>query len=505
MIRPLFNINGGVAAEPYFVESFKAGYESAGGTWANSVSAILEGYVNINAANLSGYNVYCNNYSGWQDYIYDILRAYNKLKMEDSMLCVVPAGSNYPQYYWSIEHSDAFVVCGSGKYVNQSAYSCDFFDIDPYGGGDTPITYIYQGGKQYTIAYINRTSSSTIVLGISANFTDLGFEHGVPIRISALSGTNISPLPSGLKWLTYAGYSSTSIGEMHLTATTTAGTIGSNQAVTSGIIKLGTSDSNTFFRMSSVIIPYSDYGIYIKDVEGFANNPNGLFSIIDANTDGYWNKFEIAHQVGSGAYSASGLGTARVDTESYSTPYIAGKLSYIKDTLNCSWWEVKYRAQKTSSFALTGNQQNKDFRNGYGLIDVRKAINYKGEIPPDPYIIPKINTLSSSFSNYGSDGITRIYRISFNAKNNISYEYYTLKNFENPNSLSGTLETSSWDDVHPNAYFTDIFQPVYKQQSKYILKLKNVFEYQSTTGEFEIKYFKYKKIKIKKTVRRNLY
>jgi len=64
---------------------------------------------------------------------------------------------------------------------------------------------------------------------------------------------------------------------------------------------------------------------------------------------------------------------------SYSPGRICGKLGRIKDALNCSTWEARYRARMT-----TGQSWTK--YNGYGRIDVDAAIAYEGEIPTDPYL-----------------------------------------------------------------------------------------------------------------------
>jgi len=75
------------------------------------------------------------------------------------------------------------------------------------------------------------------------------------------------------------------------------------------------------------------------------------------------------------------------DESSYSTGIILGKLLKIKDTLNCSWWEARYRARKTA----VRNESNRvtsewDLYNGYGIINVIDAINYNDEIISDPFL-----------------------------------------------------------------------------------------------------------------------
>lgn len=75
------------------------------------------------------------------------------------------------------------------------------------------------------------------------------------------------------------------------------------------------------------------------------------------------------------------------DASSYSNGVVFGKLLKIKDTLNCTWWEARYRARATA-LQTESNRLNAgwDLYNGYGKIDVAKAIAYKGVIPIDPYL-----------------------------------------------------------------------------------------------------------------------
>lgn len=70
------------------------------------------------------------------------------------------------------------------------------------------------------------------------------------------------------------------------------------------------------------------------------------------------------------------------DYSSYSNGYIAGQLLYIKDTLDCTMWEARYRAR------MTGSENGIwDSNNGFGLIDVASAIAYSGEIAQDPFYV----------------------------------------------------------------------------------------------------------------------
>jgi hypothetical protein len=73
------------------------------------------------------------------------------------------------------------------------------------------------------------------------------------------------------------------------------------------------------------------------------------------------------------------------DYSSFSNPYIAAQILFIAETLNCSIWEARQRARETGS-------KNGIFHatDGYGFIDVKKAIEYTYKIY-EP--IPKIKML----------------------------------------------------------------------------------------------------------------
>ena len=75
------------------------------------------------------------------------------------------------------------------------------------------------------------------------------------------------------------------------------------------------------------------------------------------------------------------------DQSSFSNGIILGKLLFLKDLLNCTWWEARYRARMTARRAEENRNTNMwDLHNGYGHIDVDSAINYEGLIPLDPYL-----------------------------------------------------------------------------------------------------------------------
>lgn len=368
-----------IADDPYCDESFVAGYESVGGIWTGSQST-LEYQSVSNLYDTSHYNDY------------DIL-TYNSLPGNElfrystnsskGLLYVLPSGSNfYKDKTYEYTHPVDPVICGSGYNSNITGYGCEFWDRDPFGYNDTILTVI-QGGTQFAITGISRLSSTQIRITIAGNDSnEARFEHGVPIRISGLSGTDISPLPSGLYYLSYG-----SNHNLYFDFTTSSGTIGTLQTPSSGTFKYGTNDSYAFFRTSSFNLFFPNLGYTIYGVNGFSNNPNGEYGITNwVNIDGYGDKFELIHNLGTGAYT--GGGHTSFNSQSYSTPYIAGKLSFIRDSIShlysreCTWWEARYRARMTASGGGVY-----DSISGYGRIDVLKAINYKGKIPADPYNI----------------------------------------------------------------------------------------------------------------------
>jgi len=73
---------------------------------------------------------------------------------------------------------------------------------------------------------------------------------------------------------------------------------------------------------------------------------------------------------------------------SYTNPIVAAKMLTIKTTLDCTWWESRFRARITATRTLithpNGEYWNKN--NGFGIINVEDAINYNGNIPRDPFI-----------------------------------------------------------------------------------------------------------------------
>ncbi len=74
------------------------------------------------------------------------------------------------------------------------------------------------------------------------------------------------------------------------------------------------------------------------------------------------------------------IGTDVQDYSSFANPYIAGQIAAIMDICNCNHWEARYRARMTGS--KNGVWHETD---GFGFINILKAVTYKGEIPADPW------------------------------------------------------------------------------------------------------------------------
>lgn len=73
---------------------------------------------------------------------------------------------------------------------------------------------------------------------------------------------------------------------------------------------------------------------------------------------------------------------------SLSNGRIAGKLMNIRNTLNCTWWEARYRARITADRTLLTHPDGEYWNenNGFGIVNVAAAIAYAGSIPADPFL-----------------------------------------------------------------------------------------------------------------------
>jgi len=120
------------------------------------------------------------------------------------------------------------------------------------------------------------------------------------------------------------------------------------------------------------------FAVNLSGVTGYSNNPNGLKLVSAFVEDNTYSKFKIIHNTVSGNFKKGGI--AEMYYQSYSHAYIAGKLAFIKDSLNCTWWEARYRMRMTS-----GNNGTFDKYDGYGKPNVAAALAYSGVIMEDPF------------------------------------------------------------------------------------------------------------------------
>jgi hypothetical protein len=140
------------------------------------------------------------------------------------------------------------------------------------------------------------------------------------------------------------------------------------------------------------------------------------------------------------------------DISSYSNGVVAGKLLKIRDTLNCGWWEARYRARMTADRNESNRPSGTIWHeyNGYGKINIGSAVAYSGEIIPDEFInnniminktldidIAKVNECNFSFIK----GDT--FRLVINVKNN--GEVFILTDYT-PILTAMKLDTSTTAD-----------------------------------------------------------
>jgi hypothetical protein len=459
--------------DPYCDESFILGYESAGGTWTGELT-FLENQSNehvLDSLHPDNYDVLTINYTPLDN----ILR-YTP-NSSRGLQYILPSGSNnYLDRTGTNVHSVP-IICGSGFFSNVTGYGCEFWDRDPFGYNDTIINII-QGGTVFNITGITRVSSTQIMLTIAGNVDNAaGFEHGIPIRISGLSGTDISPLPSGLYYLSDAGSNN-----LYFNFSTTSGTLSTVQNPSAGTFKYGTNDNYTFIRTTNWNLFFINFGYTIYGVTGFENNPNGDFGIANwVNEDSYGDKFEIVHNLGAGTYTGGGHTT--FNSQSYSTPYIAGKISFIKDSVSnrysreCSWWEARYRARMTASGGGVF-----DTISGYGRIDVMAAINYRGNIPDDPF------TTLGNIGNISAERRGNYINVEFEpVENALYYDVYLNQKLMNTFSVESGIYSKSYSLAYRNRRYPN---SVY-----YIARRGDQLSKESEKAVIQLPYFRRIKIK----------
>jgi hypothetical protein len=347
------------------------------GTWSGTVT-VLE---NISTGSIDedfvttylnqGYEMLLRNTALMDAY----LSVYN-YAIENGMLFVVPVGSNnYHSQYTDFDNLYSVVLCGSGvrDYGNATAYNCMFYDCAPAELNDYTIKDIRQCGTSYNITHVARLSSSRLGIKLDGYNTEAllrsigifmylnvnGTNHSeLPMYFAGLTGTDITSLPSGIKYISYVGN-----GYFEIYHTTSAGTLTTYQAVTGGTVKFGSNDSTeVMLQISDYHVAYTGSGITILGTEGFQNDVNGAHAVTSRpDYQGFGDKMTITFNLGTG--SNTGTGRMVFATQSYSTPYIAGQLAYMKDQLNYNWFDVIGNAITTASNSVI------DTYSGYGYLN----------------------------------------------------------------------------------------------------------------------------------------
>ena len=473
--------------EPDALENFIAGYELLGGTWEGTIdidrnidsNAFTQEYIDeqIN----KGYDMLIRNTATNIQQIDNVLSS----AIKGGLLPVLPAASNgyHSPSFTTNKKLYSAVFCGSGsrEYGNATASPCMFFDKS-----DTEqyqeINEIRQCGTEYVISDIQRVSSDYMYIKLSgiSDVRSIGIiEQGVPLYISTeLSGTDIFPLPSGLI------YTSNLIETAHpeyfrITHTTSAGTIGSYQSVLTGKLKYGITSLNEDNNKALIIrdsynVDYGGTGITLKDITGFSNNPNGTYQVTEyINQDGYGNKIKISFNLGSGTYA--GGGSMLYATQSYSTPYIAGQLAYIKDITGYDWYDVLGNAIVTSS-----NYSYFDTHSGYGFIRINKAVDKlidKDLLTPE--IILEYSQSGYIVINWNFIPFAKEYEIYFRGELIETVNAHILRYI-----------------IQPGAY--DYYPNISASKKNYIkIRAKRNDEYSDFSNEVEYTYYYYTGILIK--------
>ena len=380
--------------EPLAVEQFIAGYESAGGTWTGTVdvdegvsSSVFYTEDYVNNAITQGYDLILYN-----SYIPNNVatKPVFERAIENGLLLCIPVGTNDASAIGADWYNNfVCVTCGSGieEYGNATGYPCLFYDTDPAEAGGNPIVDVRQCGETYTITHIQRRTSNLLSFKLEGitDTTAIGLSgRGTPVMFTDLAGSDISPLPTLANGIDNIGWVSKNVHVVtfaggaifFISFATTAGTIntgflpGDYQACT-GTLTFGHPDTSVaLVRFTNYENLFAGAGLTIDGVTGFENNINArmtegqVYKFV--NYIGWGDMIEIYHELGAGSYEGGGV-LYRI-TQSYSTPYIGGKLAFIKDTLNSTWQEVIGRAIVTAN----GNGVY-DSIDGFGIIDVNGA------------------------------------------------------------------------------------------------------------------------------------
>lgn len=138
--------------------------------------------------------------------------------------------------------------------------------------------------------------------------------------------------------------------------------------------------------------------VYIKDVDGFDNNPDGVYYPVGESyyTDGTANWVDIIHELGSGTFNPDTDAKAGFNFLSGAAAVVGAKLNKIRRERECEYDEAIAVAKVTAS------NPERDDEHGYGSINVDEAIAYDEDIPIDEdQVVGEIGTLSYQRDNLG--------------------------------------------------------------------------------------------------------
>lgn len=224
---------------------------------------------------------------------------------------------------------------------------------------------------------------------------------------------------------------------------------------------------------AGVVVMLPDEIIHLSEISGWPNNPNGLMYNLRyydkdpytglTSTPYYYNMFDIAWELGSINYLPT-TGIMKKTYQSYSHAYICGKILAVKNVLNCSIWEARFRCQQST--ALSGK---KDFYNGYGVINVQSAISYNGKIPIEPYFKPSLinETITAELAGINEDIATYYFKI--NQRHGQLFELYDEYN----NYMSQLALPQGINNIYPITEIT-YQKPIYTfRNKKYYIKITN--------------------------------
>jgi len=112
---------------------------------------------------------------------------------------------------------------------------------------------------------------------------------------------------------------------------------------------------------------------------------NGLECIVTSGAGDAENQNNTGYGIGLEFWDNDYETSVSADISSYSNGVVAGKILKIKDTLDCLWWEARYRARMTCDKGES-NRINavQDLYNGFGKINVTNAVAYSDAIIDDP-------------------------------------------------------------------------------------------------------------------------